>query len=217
MGRITSWSARGSSGTSFSTSAIVWPVMVMQSPCSRPAFSSTFITCGMPPALCRSTARYLPLGFRSQSTGVFLRMRSKSSMVHSTPAACAIARKCSTALVEPPVAMITATAFSIAFLVTMSRGFRSFLIASISTLADSLAEFCLLVVRVGHGGRVGQRDAQRLEGRATWCWRCTCRRRSRCRESRASRSRCRSSSLMLPAAFWPTASNTLTMFRSWPL
>ncbi len=27
----------------------------------------------------------------------------------------------------------------------------------------------------------------------------------------------RSSSLMLPAAFWPTASNTLTMFRSWPL
>ena len=26
----------------------------------------------------------------------------------------------------------------------------------------------------------------------------------------------RSSSLILPAAFWPTASNTLTMFRSWP-
>ena len=61
-------------------------------------------------------------------------------MVHSTPAACAMARKCSTALVEPPVAMMTATAFSMAFLVTMSRGFRSFLIASISTLADSLAE-----------------------------------------------------------------------------
>jgi hypothetical protein len=37
-------------------------------------------------------------------------------MVHSTPAACAMARKCSTALVEPPVAMITATAFSIALL-----------------------------------------------------------------------------------------------------
>lgn len=26
----------------------------------------------------------------------------------------------------------------------------------------------------------------------------------------------RSSSLRLPAAFWPTASNTLTMLRSWP-
>ncbi len=75
-------------------------------------------------------------------TGTFLRMRSKSSMDQSTPAVWAMARKCSTALVEPPVAMITATAFSMAFLVTMSRGFRSFLIASISTLADSLAEFC---------------------------------------------------------------------------
>ena len=69
-------------------------------------------------------------------------MRSKSSIVHSTPAACAIARKCSTALVEPPVAMITATAFSIDWRVTMSRGLRSFLIASISTRADSFAEFC---------------------------------------------------------------------------
>ena len=46
-----------------------------------------------------------------------------------------MARKCSTALVEPPVAMITATAFSIAFLVTMSRGLRSALTASTSTLA----------------------------------------------------------------------------------
>ena len=53
-----------------------------------------------------------------------------------------MARKCSTALVEPPVAMITATAFSSAFFVTMSRGLMSFLIASISTLADSCAEFC---------------------------------------------------------------------------
>jgi hypothetical protein len=69
-------------------------------------------------------------------------MRSKSSIVHSTPAAWAIARKCSTALVEPPVAMITATAFSSDLRVTMSRGFRSFLMASISTLADSFAEFC---------------------------------------------------------------------------
>jgi hypothetical protein len=36
----------------------------------------------MPPrALCRSTARYLPVGFRSQKiTGTFRRTRSKSSM-----------------------------------------------------------------------------------------------------------------------------------------
>jgi hypothetical protein len=121
---MTSWSAR-SGGTSARFSATVLPVMVMQSPCSRPASSSTFITCGMPPARCRSMARYWPLGLRSHSTGTLRRTRSKSSMVQSTPAAWAMARKCSTALVEPPVAMITATAFSIAFLVTMSRGFRS--------------------------------------------------------------------------------------------
>ena len=110
----------------------------MQSPCSRPASSSTFITAGMPPARCRSIARYLPLGFRSHSTGTLRRTRSKSSIVHSTPAACAIARKCSTALVEPPVAMITATAFSIACLVTMSRGFRSALTASTRARAAAL-------------------------------------------------------------------------------
>ena len=114
---------------------MVWPVMVMQSPCSRPALSNSFMTCGMPPARCRSTARYWPLGLRSHSTGVRRRMRSKSSMLQSTPAACAIARKCSTALVEPPVAMITATAFSMAFLVTMSRGLMSALTASTSTWA----------------------------------------------------------------------------------
>src|SRR3954470_10249756 len=34
-GRITSWSARGSSGTPSRVSAMVLPVIVMQSPCSR--------------------------------------------------------------------------------------------------------------------------------------------------------------------------------------
>ena len=58
------------------------------------AFSRIFITCGMPPAWCRSTARYLPLGLRSHSTGTRWRMRSKSSMDQGTPAGLAIARKC---------------------------------------------------------------------------------------------------------------------------
>ena len=99
------------------------------------------MTCGMPPARCRSTARYWPDGLRLHSTGVFWRTRSKSSIVHSTPAACAIARKCSTALVEPPMTMITATAFSMDFRATRSRGLMSFLTALISTFADSRAEF----------------------------------------------------------------------------
>ncbi|KAF1041697.1 MAG: hypothetical protein GAK34_02922 [Delftia tsuruhatensis] len=37
--------------------------------------------------------------------------------------------------------MITETAFSMDLRVTISRGLRSILMASISTLADSLAEF----------------------------------------------------------------------------
>src|SRR3954471_21371762 len=51
-----------------------------------------------------------------------------------------MARKCSTALVEPPVAMIRLTAFSIDLRVMMSRGLMSFLTASTSTRADSAAE-----------------------------------------------------------------------------
>ena len=116
------------------------PVIVMQSPCSSPAFSSILSTCGTPPARWKSTATYLPDGFKSHSTGTFCRTRSKSSIVHSTSAAEAIARKCSTALVEPPVAITSAIAFSIDLRVMMSRGFRSRLIASTSTRADAAAE-----------------------------------------------------------------------------
>ena len=43
-------------------------------------------------------------------------------------------------MVEPPVAITSATAFSIDFLVMMSRGFKSRLTASTSTRADSAAE-----------------------------------------------------------------------------
>ena len=67
-------------------------------------------------------------------------MRSKSSIVHATSAAEAMARKCSTALVDPPVAITSEIAFSMDLRVMMSRGFRSFLIASTSTFADCAAE-----------------------------------------------------------------------------
>ncbi|CFW28584.1 Uncharacterised protein [Bordetella pertussis] len=137
---MTSCPGGGASGTFASVSATVLPVMVMQSPCNRPAFSRIFITCGMPPARCRSVATYLPDGLRSQMTGTRLRMRSKSSMFHGTSAAWAMARKCSTALVEPPVAMITATAFSMEARVMMSRGRSWRRTASTSTRADSAAD-----------------------------------------------------------------------------
>ncbi len=50
-----------------------------------------------------------------------------------------MARKCSTALVDPPVAMITRTAFSMERRVMMSRGLMPLRMASISTRADAAA------------------------------------------------------------------------------
>jgi hypothetical protein len=67
-------------------------------------------------------------------------MRSKSSMLQGTPAAWAIASRCSTALVEPPVAMITRTAFSRLLRVKMSRGLIWCLIACTRAVADSATE-----------------------------------------------------------------------------
>ena len=117
-------------------SAMVLPVMVRQSPWSSPSLSSIFITWGMPPTLCKSVATYLPEGLRSQNTGTLLRMRSKSSMVRSTPMVWAIASKCSTEFVDPPTAIITDIAFSKASLVRMSFGKICALIASTSANAD---------------------------------------------------------------------------------
>jgi len=53
---------RGSAGMSASICAC-FAVIVMQSPCRRPFASRIFSTCGMPPAVCRSVATYLPEGF----------------------------------------------------------------------------------------------------------------------------------------------------------
>ena len=69
--------------------------------------------------------RYFPLGFRSPITGVLSPIVWKSSIVSSTPTECAIAKRCKTAFVEPPRAVITVSAFSNAFLVMISRGFIS--------------------------------------------------------------------------------------------
>ncbi len=49
-------------------------------------------------------------------------MRSMSDIVKSTPASCAMARRWSTVLVEPPMAMSSAIAFSNASNVAMLRG-----------------------------------------------------------------------------------------------
>ena len=127
-----------------------------------------------------------------------------------------MARKCSTAFVLPPVAMITATAFSMAFFVTMSRGFRSAFTASTSARAAALVCSTMgssTLAMVDAKGRLMPRASKAedmvlavymppqlpLPGMA---------RRSIWQKS---------SSLILPALNWPTASKTLTMLRSCPL
>ena len=95
------------------------------------------MTCGIPPAACSSVMTYFPEGFKSQRTGTRGRIFSKSSIVSGTRAACAIARRCRTAFVEPPVAITTAMAFSNAFRVRIWLGRIWRRMASVSARADS--------------------------------------------------------------------------------
>ena len=98
----------------------------------------------MPPILMSSDIRYLPLGRTSASTGTRLPMRVKSSSSSFTPAACAMASRCSTALVEPPRAIATVMAFSNALRVRMSDGLISCLIRSSTALPAALQSSSLV-------------------------------------------------------------------------
>ena len=61
-------------------------------------------------------------GATLQMFGTRCDRRSMSLMVNGTPASCAMARMCSTVLVEPPMAMSSVMAFSNASKVAMLRG-----------------------------------------------------------------------------------------------
>ena len=98
------------------------PVTVMQSPCSSPASRRCFITTGTPPTRSRSLMWNLPPGFMSAMCGTRAATRLKSSRSSATPASLAMASRWSTALVEPPRALVTAMAFSNAALVMIWRG-----------------------------------------------------------------------------------------------
>ena len=97
------------------------------------------MTWGTPPARCRSVATNRPEGLRSQSTGTRARIASKSSNTSGTPAARAMARRWSTALVDPPSAMTTAIPFSNAFRVRICRGTSPARTASTRASADAAA------------------------------------------------------------------------------
>ena len=122
MGRMTSCPSGYSISEFARFSATVLPVTVMQSPWRRPASRSIFMSGIVPPILTNSAMTYFPLGLRSASTGTRFPISVKSSMDNSTSAECAIARRCSTALVEPPRAITTVMAFSKALRVMISRG-----------------------------------------------------------------------------------------------
>ena len=114
VGRAAGTTSPSGSGGSRSArfSAIVLPVTVTQSPCSRPASRSWRRTTGTPPIRSRSVMWNRPCGFMSATCATRSAIRLKSSSSSSTRASCAMARRCSTALVEPPSAITTAMAFS---------------------------------------------------------------------------------------------------------
>ena len=66
----------------------------------------------VPPTRCRSPATNRPPGVRLVTTGVDAERRSKSSSSSGTPASSAIASRCSTEFVEPPVPATPTIAFS---------------------------------------------------------------------------------------------------------
>src|SRR6478736_8177176 len=85
----------------------------------------------------------------SAITGVRREMRSNSSIASGTPKACAVARRCSTALVDPPVAITPVIAFSKLRFVTMSRGARPAFTSSTASLPHSNAASPLLASMAG--------------------------------------------------------------------
>src|SRR6202020_2083842 len=66
---------------------------------------------GTPPTWSSSLITYTPDGRTEAITGVRRVTASKSSRVSSTPASCAMASRCSTALVDPAVAITIVAAF----------------------------------------------------------------------------------------------------------
>ena len=64
----------------------------MQSPFKRLLSSMYFITAGIPPTLCKSSIRNLPLGFKSAKKGVDSEIFWKSSIEKLILALLAIAR-----------------------------------------------------------------------------------------------------------------------------
>ncbi|MOA23059.1 hypothetical protein D3C78_1436590 [compost metagenome] len=101
----------------------VRPSMLFTSRFNRPARSSSPRIASTPPARCTSSIWYFGgLGATLHRCGTLRDRRSISSMVKSISPSCAAANRCSTVLVEPPMAISSVMAFSNAALLAMLRG-----------------------------------------------------------------------------------------------
>ena len=129
---ITVWFAR--SCPAFASSARDLPVTVAVLPSTHPPSIRRCASRREPPAACMSTAVKRPDGLRSARTGTSRLSRSKSSSASGTPASWAIASRCRTALVDPPVAATDRIALAKAWGVKSGRG-RRFAVATSSASA----------------------------------------------------------------------------------
>jgi hypothetical protein len=90
-----------------------------------------------------------------------LKISATSKRSNLMPHSCAIAGRCSAALVEPPEAATTVAAFSSALRVTMSRG-RMFWRMSSTTISPAVMQNGRGLVGRRAPGRIRQREADRL-------------------------------------------------------
>ncbi len=108
------------------TSSAIWPSVrpstVRAPELIRLAFFSSRATSATPPASNMSVATKSPPGFMLATMGVRPAIESNSSIENGMPSSEAMASRCSTPLVDPPVAATEATAFSIDSRVMMCDG-----------------------------------------------------------------------------------------------
>ena len=148
-------------------------------------------------------------------TGVFELMRSKSDRSIWTPASAAMASRWSTALVDPPVAETTAIAFSMERFVTMSRGRSPFPARVTASLPAFCATTALAASVAGtlplpSGEMPSASQTTAIVFAVNWPPQAPA-------PGQATSSRVLNSwSVILPAAWAPTASNTSCTVTGWP-
>jgi hypothetical protein len=168
---------------------MVLPVTVRQSPCSRPASSSIFISGWVPPMRDSSDITYLPLGLRSASTGTCFADAGEVVERQLHPGGVGHGEQ-----VQHGVGGAAE-----------GDDHRDGVLEGLAGHDVARADAALDQVQHGGAGPFGSRGFSsetaawaELLGRLMpsasmalrpWCWRCTCRRRSRGRGWRTSRCR----------------------------